>query len=106
MALEPVRNMFNLRLPVTVKELGHAGMSFNLQVTAINSNSVMFSDPMQELRRGQFISFSITLPTGGAGETVRLQCRGRVLALDRVGCMSLVSIDKKEFMRAKAGAAN
>lgn len=106
MALEPVRNMFDLSLPVRVKELGPLGMTFDLQVRAMNSNSAMLSDPRQTLRRGQALSMLITLPTGAAGEVVRLQCRGRVLALDPIECTSLVSLDKKEFLRARTSVAH
>jgi hypothetical protein len=105
MALIPEANMFDLRLPVKVKELGPLGMTFDLHVTAINSSSAMMSDPTQTLRRGQALSMLITLPTGAAGEIVRLECRGRVLALDPIGCTSLVSIDKKKFLRARSSAA-
>ena len=106
MALEPVWNMFDLSLPVKVRGLGPLGMTFDLQVTAINANAAMMSDPGRTLRRGQILSMLITLPTGTAGEVVRLQCRGRVLALDPIECTSLVSIDKKKFLRAKTSAAH
>ena len=102
MAEQRKSRRFELKLPVELIRSGSRQMSHVGETRNVSSGGVLLNDPAEPMEIGQPIEYMISLPTGRSIGEVRLRCMGKVVRHDEELNAVAVTLERYEFVRARA----
>lgn len=102
MAEQRKSRRFELKLPVELVRSGSRQMSHVGETRNVSSGGVLLTDPTEPMEIGQPIEYMISLPTGKNVGEVRLRCMGKVVRHDEDQSAVAVTLERYEFVRARA----
>ncbi len=95
---------FGLKLPLDIVRVSNRDVKVIGKTRNMSSSGAYFVVRDEHVVAGSPIEFVVTLrETGGQGEQIRLQCRGRVTRSEKVGTIGrqgvAATIDRYQFLR-------